>query len=99
MKPIKIRIDVRLLPLEQVPQNKVGDGREAPNNSPELPKPLGRMTFSLNPFAMLSQLVGPEFRNKVLCSLCMCLMLLLCIGMAPLIASNVASQMITNLIS
>ena len=42
-KPIKIRLDVRILPISAANGCKVGDARNEPNNSPTLPAPIGRM--------------------------------------------------------
>ena len=52
-KPIKIRIDLRIMPAFQAEKRKVGEGRENPNMEPYLPPPVGRISFSLNPFKML----------------------------------------------
>lgn len=52
-KPIKIRIDLRIMPKNIAEKRKVGDGRENPNMEPHLPPPVGRIEFSLNPFKML----------------------------------------------
>ena len=53
-KPIKIRLDIRVLPEKLVKACAVGAARGEPNNSPSLPPPVGRLKFSLNPFAMLA---------------------------------------------
>jgi len=53
-KPIKLRVDIRVLPEKLVQACKVGAARGEPNNSPDLPPPVGRLKFSLNPFAMLA---------------------------------------------
>lgn len=53
-KPIKLRIDLRVMPLEVAKKRSVGEGRENPNNEPFLPPPAGRISFSLNPFTMLA---------------------------------------------
>jgi hypothetical protein len=52
--PVKIRLDLRMLPTNVSKGCKVGEGRNEPNNSPYLPGPIGRMEFSLNPFKMLA---------------------------------------------
>lgn len=93
-KPIKIRLDVRVLPLAAAQGCKVGDARNEPNNSPSLPAPLGRMSFSLNPFAMLAQLVGPDVRNKCLGCLCVAACCGLCVALLPLILGNLASKLV-----
>lgn len=53
-KPIKLRIDLRIMPADIATKRKVGTARENPNMEPYLPPPIGRIEFSLNPFKMLS---------------------------------------------
>lgn len=77
--------------------NKVGDGRNDPNVNPFLPPPVGRLKFTLNPFAMINQLIGPEMRRKFYCCCCMVLCIALCVMMGPLIASNIVSNIINPL--
>lgn len=52
-KDIKLRIDLRIVPMAMVKQKAVGPGRENPNMEPYLPPPIGRIQFSLNPCKML----------------------------------------------
>ena len=52
-KDIKLRIDLRIVPVALVKAKPVGPGRENPNMEPFLPPPIGRIQFSLNPFKML----------------------------------------------
>ena len=49
---------------------KVGLGRKEPNIAPYLPPPTGRFEWSLNPFKTLNQCVGPSFRRKMYCWIC-----------------------------
>ena len=61
-----------LCSLEVMPQwyadlHPVGKGRDEPNMNPYLPPPVGRISFTLNPFKMLNQLTGPKFRKKCYC--------------------------------
>ena len=37
--------------------------------NPFLPKPEGRLKFSLNPVTMLSQLCGKKFKSKICCAI------------------------------
>ena len=96
--PIKLRVDIRLFPMTLVEANKVGDQRSEPNHSPELPKPVGRMEFSLNPFKMISQLIGPAFAKKLMAVACVCACLALCLMMLPFIASNLVSAVIQKML-
>lgn len=96
--PIRIKLDIRVLPGADAVAQRVGDARTEPNHSPYLPAPIGRMTLSLNPLAMLSQLVGPELRNKLRLYLCLLLCLLLLVLMLPMILSDIASKAILGTI-
>ena len=49
----KVRIGVNITPGELAKSNPVGLGRSEPNHSPFLPPPIGRISLTLNPFAML----------------------------------------------
>ena len=49
----KIRMRIDIYPKAQAENNKVGTARQEPNHSPFLPPPIGRISFSLNPFKML----------------------------------------------
>ena len=53
-KEISIRIDLRILPGAAAKATEVGKARTEPNMEPYLPPPVGRLQFSLNPFAMLA---------------------------------------------
>ena len=48
-----MRIGINITPGEMAKSNPVGNGRTEPNQSPYLPPPVGRISFSLNPFSML----------------------------------------------
>ena len=49
----KVRISVNITPGEHAKSNPVGHGRTEPNQNPFLPPPVGRISFSLNPFTMI----------------------------------------------
>ena len=94
----KVRVQIDIYPKDQADKNKVGGAREDPNHSPFLPPPVGRLSLSLNPFKMLSQLVGPAMLRKIYCGLLCACCLALCIALFPLIFSNVISALITKAI-
>ena len=50
---VKLRLDLRLYPGEDALSNPVGEARNDTNMEPYLPPPVGRISFSLNPFKML----------------------------------------------
>lgn len=68
----KVFIQFELLPQALAHERVAGHGRADPNRFPELPGPVGRMKFSLNPFAMLSALLGPELTKKICMPFGMC---------------------------
>jgi len=89
-----IRIQVDVLPVAEALKNKVGEAREEPNVNPYLPKPEGRLEFSLNPLKMLEQLVGPGFRAKMYTFICIALCITICIMLIPMVASDIVSKSI-----
>ena len=67
----RILCSLEILPMWKAELNKVGRGRKEPNVSPYLPPPVGRFQWSLNPFKMFNQCVGPRFRKKLYIGLCL----------------------------
>ena len=72
--------------------NKVGIGRKEPNVSPYLPPPFGRFQWSLNPFKMLNQCVGPRFRKKLYCGICLVCCIIYLIFMIPYMIYHFGGQ-------
>ena len=96
-KEIVLRIDLRIFPMAMAKKKPLGLARENPNMEPYLPAPVGRIEFSLNPFKMLAQLVGPEFLAKIYGIICLLLCCTLCIFMAPMILSNIGSTLMMKM--
>ena len=71
----RVMCSLEILPKKHAELSNVGKGREEPNVNPYLPPPTGRFKFSLNPFSMMNQCVGPKFRRKCYCY-CLCALLL-----------------------
>ena len=92
----QVRIGLNITPGTLSKANPVGQGRTEPNHSPFLPPPVGRISFTLNPFTMLNQLVGPELRKKIYGYCCLILCILFCVLMFPMVFSNIISQMIVK---
>ncbi|RLN20509.1 hypothetical protein BBJ28_00005436 [Nothophytophthora sp. Chile5] len=84
----EVCVSLELVPGEAAKKAPVGQGRSSPNNSPYLPPPAGRLSFSLNPFKVLNDLLGPSICNRLLCCLCCILFMVLVYFLAPFI--NVA---------
>ena len=87
----KVRLSVDILPQEKADANETGQGRNEPNHSPFCPPPVGRISFTMNPFKMLAQLVGPAVLRKIYCACCLALCIALCVALFPLIAGNLLS--------
>ena len=71
----ELALSVEIVPWEEAEARKVGFGRDEPNTNPYLPPPMGRMQFAINPFIMLKELLGPTILFRLLC--CLCIMLIL----------------------
>mgnify|MGYP007004894115 CR=1 FL=1 len=91
----KLKLQIDIVPKKEALSNPVGEAQSEPNVNPFLPKPFGRIEFSLNPFKMLNQLIGPALRRKIYCCCCIVICCALCVMMAPMIFSNMISNMLT----
>ena len=88
----RILCSLEILPMWKAELTKVGLGRKEPNTAPYLPPPVGRFQWSLNPFKLLNQCVGPRFRKKLYlgCALCCCVIYL--IFLIPYIIYHLSGQ-------
>ncbi|KAK1942894.1 Dysferlin [Phytophthora citrophthora] len=84
----EVCVSLELVSAENAKKNPVGQGRSSPNNSPYLPPPAGRLSFSLNPFKVLNDLLGPSICHRLTCCFCCILFMVLVYFLAPFI--NVA---------
>jgi hypothetical protein len=84
----EVCVSLELVPAEVSNKQPVGNGRSSPNNSPYLPPPAGRLSFSLNPFKVLNDLLGPSICHRLMCCLCCILFMVAIYFLAPFI--NVA---------
>ena len=66
----QVCVSMKVVPWEEASNNPKGTGRSEPNHTPYCPPPSGRLKFSLNPFSMLSQLLGPSCFYKLMCFCC-----------------------------
>jgi len=62
-----LAISIELLPKSLADSQPVGHGRNAPNDNPYLPPPAGRLSFSINPFKMAYDLIGPKVCFQIIC--------------------------------
>ena len=99
LKHPKILLSIDVLTEKEAKLNPAGFGRSDPNQDPYLPGPIGRFKFSLNPFTMLNQLVGPGFRTKMYLCLALTLFIFLLIIFLPtLISSIIANAIIAPIV-
>jgi len=88
-----IRFSFEILPLEVAKLGLVGQGRSEPNVNPYLPPPVGRIHWSLNPFTMLEQLLGPVARRRLIC----CCYTLICLTLFVFSAPTIFGNMVTKI--
>ena len=81
-------ISISIVPKDEADAEPVGAGRQAPNHTPFLPPPTGRLKFSFNPFVLGSELCGPALCAKFFC----------CLVCLAIIALMVFCQPVLNLI-
>jgi hypothetical protein len=93
----RLEISVEILPAELAAQLPAGFGRSDPNTNPFLPPPEGRVNWSLfHPFQMCKEILGANLYRKI-CMGCWCtLFIAACIFLAPMIISNVFSNLLTK---
>ena len=72
-----IAISVEILPKEDAENRPAGHGIAEPNQNPTLPPRSGRLALSTDPFAILSELFGPQCMFIFCCCLCCVLVALL----------------------
>ena len=54
----KVRLLIDVMPFGYAEQNKVGEARNEPNVNPFLPPPVGRISFTMNPFKMFVSIIS-----------------------------------------
>ena len=92
----KLLVSVQLVPIDEVEKLPAGFGRSAPNSNPVLPKPTGRLKFTLNPFAMMYRLLGPKLCGRLSAFICCILFILLLWYLIPIIIGNVITAPVTG---
>jgi hypothetical protein len=94
---VRIRIDITTAACAE--KNKVGSARDDPNTEPFLPPPIGRIHFTMNPFEMYKQMIGPAMRAKIFRYCCIAICTSLCITALVYLVPIVFGGLITNWIS
>jgi len=92
--PPELLITVQMVPAFELDKLPAGAGRSEPNANPVLPKPIGRLHFTLNPFAMCYQLIGARMCRRLM-GLFSCLVCVLSLYyMLPVIFGNLLTAFI-----
>ncbi|CAG9312955.1 unnamed protein product [Blepharisma stoltei] len=91
-----IKVTFEIVPKYNADSCPVGEGRGKPNIDPYLPPPTGRFQWSLNPFSLISQTCGPEFRCKICCAVCCLIICLLIILIGPSVIGSVIGKSING---
>ena len=93
-----IMLSIDCVTAQEAENSPVGIGRGDPNQNPYLEAPIGRFKFTLNPYGMLSQLVGPQFKKKVGAMLCILFLLVSLFLTIPIFFSEVFANFFERLI-
>jgi len=84
----EVLVSVEMVPSGRKEELKNGRGRNEPNNHPKLPDPSGRLSFTLNPFSLCLQLLGPKLCLQF-CGVIMCFLAVLLIWyMLPVLLAD-----------
>lgn len=76
-------VSIECMPVALAEKIPAGFGRSEPNSNPALPAPTGRLKFTLNPFAMLSQFLGAGIVFKLCCCILFLGIIIASIFLAP----------------
>ena len=90
----RILCSLEILPMWKAEINKVGKGRKEPNINPYLPPPVGRFQWSMNPCKLFKQCVGPRFRKKVYCTICMICIIIYLMFLIPYMIYHLSGQLV-----
>ena len=85
----KLLVSIQLVPEEDKEKLPAGWGRSEPNSNPFLPKPPGRLQFTLNPISLSRQFLGPKLCRKLLRFICYILSLYILFHVLPVIFGTV----------
>jgi len=96
----KLLVSAQLIPEASISKIDAGEGRDDPNQNPPLPKPTGRLFFTLNPFSLCYQFLGPEncrALQRCLCKIfCALLCVLLLYSLTPVVFGNLITGILTG---
>ena len=96
----RLLLSMELVPAELLETRAAGHGRAEPNAHPFLPKPTGRIKFSLNPFRMCYRLLGPKLCKRMggmcCCALCIVFTVLFVYYVLPVIVGTSIANLFTG---
>ena len=84
----KLLVSIELVPEAEVEKLPAGAGRKEPNTNPFLPKPVGRLHFSWNPFSIISQFLGPALCRRLWCLICLAALAAIAYNIVPVLGGN-----------
>ena len=90
----RILCSLEFLPIWKAENSPAGNGRSEPNVAPYLPPPVGRFEWSLNPFKMLKQCVGPKVRRKLYFTICALCCVIYMIFLLPYMVYHLSGQLV-----
>ena len=90
----KILCSLEILPMWKAEFIRVGLGRKEPNEHPYLPPPYGRFKWSYNPIKLFNQCIGPRFRKKVYCTICLTCLVLYLVFLIPSLIYHLVSEIV-----
>lgn len=92
----RLEFSLEMMPMTIATQVPAGFGRSDPNMNPFLPEPEGRLRLSLfHPCDMIRDIIGDENFYKLCCFCCMLACGAACFFMAPMILSNIVTNLLT----
>ena len=94
--PPELLITVQMVPAADIERLPAGPGRSAPNANPTLPKPSGRIRFTINPFALCYQVLGPTLCRRLVCLLWAIVCLLILYYMIPVVLADLFTYGLTS---
>ena len=90
----RILCSLEILPEWKAKLNPVGKGREEPNIDPYLPPPIGRFQWTMNPYKLINQCVGPKFRRRCYIIICSVFCVLYLVFVIPYCIYHLSAELI-----
>ena len=84
----ELLVSVELVPKSELESRPAGHGRSDPNTNPVLPKPVGRLSFTFNPFALCFRLLGPKLCRQACAASCCIIYVVLLFWLVPAFLGN-----------